>query len=115
MHDLLKVIRCDTYSQKNTISLNYAAIMTTGYLSLSRNQSKCSDVNQPSHDYSKQDVIIVGSRQKNAGISACDKVWNAHNMTSANNAAFHSCREVVNTRSRDSGNHEFTTCQWNAF
>ena len=24
-------------------------------------------------------------------------------------AAFHSCREVVNTRSRDPGNHEFTT------
>jgi len=30
-------------------------------------------------------------------------------------AAFHSCREVVNMRSRDPGNHEFTTCQWNAF
>ena len=31
------------------------------------------------------------------------------------NAAFHSSREVVFTRSRDHGNHEFTTCQWNAF
>jgi len=31
------------------------------------------------------------------------------------NAAFHSSREVVFTRSRDPGNHEFTTCQWNAF
>ena len=30
-------------------------------------------------------------------------------------AAFHSSREVVFTRSRDPGNHEFTTCQWNAF
>jgi len=29
-------------------------------------------------------------------------------------AAFHSSREVVFTRSRDPGNHEFTTCQWNA-
>jgi len=30
------------------------------------------------------------------------------------NAAFHSSREVVFTRSRDPGNHQFTTCQWNA-
>ena len=30
------------------------------------------------------------------------------------NAAFHSSRELVFTRSRDPGNHEFTTCQWNA-
>ena len=29
-------------------------------------------------------------------------------------AAFHSSREVVFTRSRDPGNHQFTTCQWNA-
>jgi len=36
-------------------------------------------------------------------------------MICETNAAFHSCREVVNTRSRDPGNHEFTTCQWNAF
>jgi len=31
------------------------------------------------------------------------------------NAAFHSCRDLVFTRSRDPGNHQFTTCQWNAF
>jgi len=32
------------------------------------------------------------------------------------NAAFHSSREVVFTRSRDPGNHEFTTSrlEWNA-
>ena len=30
------------------------------------------------------------------------------------NAAFHSSRELVFTRSCDPGNHEFTTCQWNA-
>ena len=30
-------------------------------------------------------------------------------------AAFHSSREFVFTRSRDPGNHEFTTCEWNAF
>jgi len=29
-------------------------------------------------------------------------------------AAFHSTRELMITRSRDPGNHEFTTCQWNA-
>jgi len=30
------------------------------------------------------------------------------------NAAFHSCRDLVFTRPRDPGNHQFTTCQWNA-
>ena len=35
--------------------------------------------------------------------------------TTTTYAAFHSSRELVFTRSRDPGNHEFTTCQWNAF
>jgi len=36
-------------------------------------------------------------------------------LTCDSYAAFHSSRELVFTRSRDPGNHEFTTCQWNAF
>jgi len=38
-----------------------------------------------------------------------------HKITKQSYAAFHSSRELVFTRSRDPGNHEFTTCQWNAF
>ena len=43
------------------------------------------------------------------------KILIADDNSTEGNAAFHSSRELVFTRSRDPGNHEFTTCQWNAF
>ena len=46
---------------------------------------------------------------------ASESVVRVKKLSSATIAAFHSSREVVFTRSRDPGNHEFTTCQWNAF
>jgi len=45
---------------------------------------------------------------------SCKDVREPASGSQRTNAAFRWARELVITRSRDPGNHEFTTCQWNA-
>ena len=67
----------------------------------------CSSVAPPSFNHTRTGTVCLRLRFVSLHVDA-PALWRN------NYAAFHSSRELVFTRSRDPGNHQFTTCQWNA-
>ena len=88
------------------------------YISAAGLNSKNTIILQHKEKAQRRSLIVKPQREMDHVIlrhPIDDVMYGADVMVMVTNAAFHSSRELVFTRSRDPGNHEFTTCQWNAF